>query len=286
MMKTDARGIVAALLSAVLMATIGVISRKTGISAESLTFFRLFLGAAFMGVFLIVTGQGQRLRQWPSWPVLLNGVLLAAFMIFYIQAVNLTTMANAIMLIYLAPPVAALGAALFLDEKLSRLGIFLIGLALFGFAMMMEFTFDFSWQGKQGMGLGYGVLALLAYAAFILMNRRIDARIHAYTSTFYQLLAGACVVMPLVWNRMPSLSSDQWLWVASAGLFPGFLGILSAVMALKKLPAATFGALAYIEPVAVVIFGWLIFQEVLSPVQMAGCACIFASGVAKSFYDR
>lgn len=42
--------------------------------------------------------------------MIFNGALLAGFIIFYVQAMNLTSMANAIMLVYLAPVAASIFA--------------------------------------------------------------------------------------------------------------------------------------------------------------------------------
>ena len=64
---------------------------------------------------------------------------------------------------------------------------------------------------------------------------------------------------------------------------PGFIAILSAVYALSRLPAATFGTLAYFEPIAVVVFGWTLFGETLSPLQLAGCLVIIAGGVGMTW---
>jgi drug/metabolite transporter (DMT)-like permease len=69
------------------------------------------------------------------------------------------------------------------------------------------------------------------------------------------------------------------------GFFPGFLAIFFAVVALSRLPAATFGTIAYSEPVAVVIFGWAIFNEALSPLQIGGCLLIIGSGILKTLTE-
>jgi drug/metabolite transporter (DMT)-like permease len=45
------------------------------------------------------------------------------------------------------------------------------------------------------------------------------------------------------------------------------------------LPAATFGTLAYCEPIAVIAFGWTLFDESLSLMQIGGCLLIIASGI-------
>lgn len=276
-------GIVAALLSALLMGTIGVFSKITGLPAETVTFFRLMLGAGFMLLFLLATRRTGCLRQWPTWPVLVNGGMLSGFIIFYVQAMNLTTMANAIMLVYLAPLAASLYAHFFLGERLNRASVLLIGTALFGFAMMMEFRIDFSGGGNHLAGICLALVAMVCYAGFILINRMIKEHVHVYTRTFYQLLTGALIMLPFLVVDPPAISPENWLWLLGTGLFPGFLAILCAVIALSTLPAATFGTLAYFEPIAVILFGWLIFNETLSPLQIAGCALILGSGAIKTW---
>lgn len=282
----DLTGTLAALLSALCMGTVGVFAKITGLGAETITFFRLLLGAGFMLCFLLVSGQGRKVLCRPSWPVVINGIMLAGFIIFYVQAMSFTTMANAIMMVYLAPPIASIYAHFFLGERLTPLGTGLIGLALLGFAMMMEFRIDLGGSSHHLQGLGFGLLAMLCYAAFILINRVIDERIHIFTRTLYQLLTGGLVMLPLILLAAPALPMRLWPWLAAIGLIPGFLAILCAVIALRRLPAATFGTLAYIEPMAVIGFGWVLFDETLSRLQIGGCLLIVACGILKAWPGR
>jgi drug/metabolite transporter (DMT)-like permease len=74
----------------------------------------------------------------------------------------------------------------------------------------------------------------------------------------------------------------QWPWLIGAGFFPGFLGILLAVIALKQLTAMTYSTLAYLEPISVVFYGWFFFGESLSLLQFCGCLLILASSITKT----
>ncbi len=276
-------GIASAILAGLFMGTMGVFSRKTGLDGEVITFFRLFLGAGFLIVLLALTGKLRLLLVRPTWPVLVNGLMLAGFIVFYIQAMYLTTMANAIMVVYLAPLVASAFAHFVLHEKLTRQSILLICAALFGFAMMMEFKIDLSAGPGHLRGLALAALSMVCYAAFILINRTVRSTVHFYTRTFYQLLTGSLCMLPLFVTDFPAISTANWLWLGGAGFFPGFLGILLAVIALEKLPAATFGTLAYFEPIFVVVLGWAIFGETLNALQLAGCLVIIVSGAVKGY---
>ena len=80
--KMDPVGIITTILSALFMGTVGVFSKITG------------LGACFMLVFLLAIGRSHLICRKPGWPVLLNGCMLAGFIIFYVQAMEFTTMNN------------------------------------------------------------------------------------------------------------------------------------------------------------------------------------------------
>jgi drug/metabolite transporter (DMT)-like permease len=275
-------GVILAVLSALFMGTTGIFSRFTGLPAETVTFFRLFLGAGFLTLFLLISGRSADLKHMPVRSVVISGCFLAGFMIFYIEAMNLTTMANAIMLVYLAPVPASIYAHFYLRERLSFFGWILILMALLGFAAIMEFRLPSSFDGNHSAGLILAAMSMLCYAGFILTNRLIPARVPVMTRSFHQLLVGAAVIFPFFWMTRTHISPINALWLAGTGFVPGFLAITCAVAALSRLPAAAFGTLAYFEPLTVVLIGWFVFSETLSSLQLAGCAMILASGVLRA----
>ncbi len=271
-----------AFLSAFLMGTIGIFSRMTGLPAEIITFFRLFLGAVFMALFLLSIKQLQHLKKRPPYSVLTCGLFLSGFIIFYVQAMNYTSMANAIMLVYLAPVAASIFAHFFLKEKLTARAMIFISMALFGFFLIMEMSFNLIKNSEEMTGLCYGTAALCCYAGFILTNRVIPKTTHPYHSAFYQLLAGSIAILPFCFPMFGNLSPETIPWLIGIGFFPGFLAILFAVLALRELPTAVFGTIAYAEPVTVVIIGWSLFQESLSAMQLCGVFLIIASGISRT----
>ena len=276
-------GIITAITAALCMGTMGVFSRKAGFTAEVITFFRLFIGSCFLLLFLLAKGQLRYVRVWPGLPVLVNGLLLSGFIIFYVQAMSFTTMANAIMVLYLAPLLASIFAHFFLAERLNLTSLFLICGSLFGFAMMLEFKLGFGEESNDVLGMIYALLGLLCYTGFILINRIIAPKVHVYTRTYYQLFIGALCLIPFLFGHLPDLSLHNMLWATGSGFIPGFIGILCAVIALDKLPAATFGTLAYFEPISVILLGYMIFNEQLGLLQIYGCTIILLCGSIKGY---
>lgn len=62
----------------------------------------------------------------------------------------------------------------------------------------------------------------------------------------------------------------------------GFLPILLAVITLRALPVATFGTLAYLEPITVVAPAWVLFDQSLNGLQLAGGVLIILAGIAQA----
>ena len=268
-----------AVWSAIFMATIGVFSRLANLPAEHITFYRLLIGASSLLLFMLMSGKATQIIHAPSKRTVINGVMLAGFMVFYVQAISYISMANAVMLIYLAPLVSALFAHFAFKERLSRHNVALIILALVGFALMLPHT-EAELPAQQQLGFAFAALAMLTYSGFMLMNRK-PSQSTPYQSTLVQLGVGALCLLPFVLITPIIPTTSQWGWLFAIGLIPGFLAILFAVKALRALPAVTFGTLAYIEPVAVVIFAWTLFEESLSGIQLLGASLIITAGICQ-----
>ena len=268
-----------ALSSAALMASIGPIARLSQVDAASLTFYRLAFGAVAIGLFLLGSRQTQLVRQTPHWTVMLNGVLLASFILCFLQAIQTLSLTLAIMLVYLAPACAALIAHFWFKERLTVFSLAMILLAFFGFVLLQDLSS--SQSGQFSAGFGYALGSLLTYCAFLLLNKKVLASEHRLNSTFYQLLVGACCALPFMLQQNAP-SAAQWPWLIAAGLFPGALALWCAVQALTHLPARVYGTLAYAEPVVVVLCAWWLFSEPLSLRQALGVSLIILAGIAQT----
>lgn len=277
--------LILALISAVSMASSGVIARLSGLAAAELTFYRLFVGAICLFALVLVLGKQAELKQKPDRRIVLNGVLLASFMLCFLQAISFISLANAIMLVYLAPALAAIAAHFLFREKLDLASGLLIALSFLGFAMLQQFKLDLVLSEAQWPGFVYGMLSLLTYTGFLLANRHSGQSDSPLQRAFYQLMIGALCVLPFL-NGAPIPAADSLIWVFLAGFLPGFLAIYLAIVALEHLPTRVFGTLAYIEPVAVILAGWLLFQEVLSLLQLGGVALILLAGLTQSLLHQ
>ncbi len=280
-MQSQALYILLALLSAIMMGTIGVFAKYAALPAEQITFFRLLLGSLFLISFMFISGKKGDIFHKPSKRHLFNGLMLAGFMSFYVKAIEYTSMANVIMVIYLAPLLTAIVAHFVFRERLKLVNIIAIAVALTGFSLMSTAPSASEIpDAGQSKGLLFSVVAMLSYSGFMLINRK-PSQASPYQSTLVQLSVGALCLLPLVIMEPVPIDAEQLAWLLAIGLIPGFLAILFAVKALQHLPAVTFGTLAYLEPVAVVFLAWWLFAESLTPIQLFGCSLIILAGIAQ-----
>lgn len=268
-----------ALVSAVAMASSGIIARYSGLAAAELTFYRLAVGGVCLLLFVALTGRFSLLKGKPDWRMAINGVLLASFMLCFLTAIEYISLANAIMLVYLAPPLSAFIAHWLLQERLDLPDSSLIVLSFLGFAMLQQFKFDLVLDAAQLPGLIFGLLSLFAYSGFLLLNRRALPAHSQLQRTFYQLIIGACCVLPFL-SGISLPKPDDIIWIALAGIFPGFIAIYCAIIALQHLPTRVYATLAYLEPVTVILAGWWLFHESLSLLQLSGVLLIILTGLA------
>ncbi len=273
--------IILATIAAVSMGSIGVIARLSGLDAATVTFFRLSIGGILLLLLMLVTGQGRRGQSRPHPLILVNGVMLAGFMAFFIASLQYTTMLMAVMTLYLAPVVATVSAHFLLKERLNRYSFSSVAIVLLGFMLVIYQPADTPTAQISWLGFVFALTAMACYASFILINRMIPEDYDEFTKCNWQFLVGALCVAPMLINAELSLSASQWGWMLLAGIFPGFLGIVLAVYTIKRMPAATFSTISYIEPISAVLLAWLVFHEALMPVQILGCTIIILASIAQ-----
>jgi drug/metabolite transporter (DMT)-like permease len=209
--------------------------------------------------------------------VLMAGLFFAADLTFWHLAIVHTTVANATFLATLAPVWVVLGSGLFLGEKVAG-GVF-VGLALCLVGATALIGASWSANPAQLTGDIYGVITSFFFGAYFLAVRRARRVYGSGRTLFYSTLVTTFVLM------LEALAIEDRMWPtalpAVASLFAlaiishsGGQGMLA--FALGHLPAAFSALVIFLEAVVAAFAGWLIFAEVLGPLQAAGALAIFA----------
>ena len=215
----------------------------------------------------------------------------------------LTTIANAVFLIYTGPLFCTILARIFRKERISRLnGLFLL-IVFVGMLMTigiidykdgaLSFGLDLSVTSteypKKALGDLLGLLSGLFYGMALFFNgyrKDVDSIVRGVWNFVWASVAALSMALVLrPWHGVSAFTGSNW---GSAGLlfvFSGLVALGFLVVAGRNLPAVEMSTISYWECPVAIICGLLIFHEQLTPIGMIGGTLIVGGGFAPIIVD-
>jgi len=240
---------------------------------------RMLLGAL---VFVAVWRWRGRIDYRPGdWKYLLALTACEPCLYFIFEALALqhTSASQAGMITALLPLLVALGAYLFLHERISRT-------TLGGFALALSGALWLSLAGSADehapnplLGNFFELLAILCATAYTLLLKHLTGRYSPFILTALQALVGSLFFVPLAaWQvDWPSTFSMQGLAAVA------YLGVVVTVGAyglfnfgVSRLPASQATAFTNLIPLFTLVFAAVLLGERLNDQQMFAAALVFA----------
>ena len=182
-------------LSMLIFGTIGIFVKYIPLSSGVIAMTRGYIGAAFLLVFMMITGKKPDLKAIKNnlLPLVLSGAAIGINWIFLFEAYNYTSVAVATLCYYMQPVMLIVLTPLILKEKLSKKKLLCVPFALLGMVMVSGVL-----SGPQNVsfkGVAMGLCAAVFYTTVIILNRFLK-NINSYDSTLVQLFMAAVVITP------------------------------------------------------------------------------------------
>lgn len=243
-----------------------------------IVFVRSAVGAAFIAAVIVLGGKREQLHPGRH-PVLLigSGVLLTLHWVLFLKALNRLSIGDAEFITYLAPVFVAFLAPLLLKEKLERVTVAALALAIGGMALI-TLTGDGDAAGLVSMGTLFALCAAVSYALLLFALKKLREDTSALTVTLYQTAVNAVILLPFCAFRDFSVSGRGWASLIVLSFVHTALAGLVYVYAVRGVKAQHVGIIAYLEPVSAMLFGLLFLGEGLGWQDLVGGACIIAAG--------
>lgn len=278
-------GAVAVLLAATLWSMLGtsyaLIQRHVAIDDVTLVTLRAVGGAglaiAWFGwrapsVFAIRAADTVRM-------VLFGLISVSAFYLALILAFRHSSVAVGTLLLYLAPAVVTIGAALWLDDPFTRKKALALALSFAGLLLIVEVWRSDGTQVSLA-GIAFGLASAVTYGSYSLFGKPLTARYAPGTLLVWTLTVGALgllavklAISPGDWPAAtPALGIAVW-----CGLMLTLLPFGLYTVGLSRIPASEASIIATVEPVLAMVFAATLLGERLGPVQMLGAACVIGS---------
>ena len=273
-------GYSSAIIAASLLGSTGIFIRNIDADIYIVNFLRLVIGLFFLLLFLFIKQELYQIRNIKiSFPLMLTGACLALLGFCYMNAINNTSLANAVFLLYLAPLIAIAMSVILLNDRFTIVNVMVIFITFIGFLFLLEFRLSIAIS--QIKGYLWGISAAIFYALFIVFNKKIHISISGLNRCFYQLLFGTIIMAPLVNYSLFNVSMHDFLWIVAMGFVQGFLAFAFAAIALKYLTTYEYGVISYIEPLTASLIGVLLYSESSSLIQIFGYILIFLAGIVQ-----
>ena len=226
----------------------------------------------------------QLRRDWRHYLVLsLFGMLICGAWV-YIAAI--TSPAMNIALIYTSSPVIiSLGAAWWLKEKLTRLQVAGLVLAMVG---VLHVVLKGQWLSLSQVQWVSGdflvLMAAMSWAVFALLQKHWPSPLGAFARLAVMSLLGSVLLLPFVIWEWLDPAHPAWSWRASelvfmVGVFPGIGAYAIYAWAQSVLGASRVGMALYLSPLWGALVSWRILGEPLGWHHLVG-AVLILPGVA------
>lgn len=309
-------GFIAMLLSATGMGFVGTFGRLATpidpvtdskyIIGDFLAFGRMTVGAVGMLVIILLVKKMGSLKSTKlSFAVVAGGLSIGMSLAFYVSSTLMTTIANAVFLIYTGPLFSAILAWIFLKEKISlkqALFLFLVFIGMLmtigiinyvggeGFVFGLDFGADPDYPNKT-VGDIFGLVSGLFYGLALFFYRYrgdIESEVRGFWNFVFGAV-GAIIVMIFRMsvldptNPLEVMTPTNWAWAIGMFLFCGLFAIGFLVVAGKNLLAVELSTISYWECVVALILGFFLWKEAMTPIGMIGGLLIIVGGMAPIF---
>lgn len=257
--KRKGAALPAIFLATVLGASSGLYIKTLPFSSPGMAGFRMGIPFLFLLPYVLKRSMslGPVLHRKRIW---LGSLLNAIRMIMYVLSFKLTTLTNAIVLLYTWPLFA-----LVMQAAVSRTNLKIkeIGLLLTAFSgvVILNFHKGFSLSGNDMKGSLLMLASALIFAITTLIFKGALANHTEGEVLYFQNALGALVFLPLLLLEIPGVPALSILTGVGYGISVGIIGFSCFFFALKRLPVFEYSALGYIEVFFGVMMGILFLGE-------------------------
>jgi drug/metabolite transporter (DMT)-like permease len=222
--------------------------------------------------------------------MMLAGVFLAFHFATWITSLEYTTVASSVVLVTTAPLWVAIFSPFFLNEKITRVTILGIIIALFGSIIVSIGSLcDFSQStitcesignisnGKTLLGDFLALTGAFLSAGYLIIGRKVRKHTSLLTYTFIvYAVAGFFMSVLMLFSKVSFIgySPTAYLLFFALAIIPQLLGHSSFNYALKYKSSALVSVALLGEPIGSVILAFLLLKETPAAAEIAGGAFI------------
>lgn len=244
---------------------------RAEIPSSHLVAMRVTLGAVVLVLFSLATARFTIPRgRWRGVAAL--GIALAAHWLAFFVALNLTTVAVTLAILYIGPVLAAVLSGPLLHERVSRSAYIGLAVAVAGTLFVIR-----PGSGATVAGVAVAAVSGVLLAAIMLLGKPLAADLGGVVVATWELVVASVVLAPFTVQAVRE-SGEFWpQFVVLGALFTGLAGVIYWT-AMRRLPVAVVSVIMYLEPASAVVWAALFLGERPDPLTWLGVILVVAAG--------
>jgi drug/metabolite transporter (DMT)-like permease len=244
---------------------------RAEIPPSHLVAMRVTLGAAVLVLFSMSTTRFTIPRhRWRGVAVL--GIALAVHWLAFFVALNLTTVAVTLAILYIGPVLAAVLSGPVLHERVSRSAYIGLAVAVVGTLFVIR-----PGSGATVAGVAVAAISGLLLAAIMLLGKPLAADLGGLVVATWELVVASVVLAPFTVQAVRE-SGEYWpQFVVLGALFTGLAGVVYWT-SMGRLPVAVVSVIMYLEPASAVVWAAVFLGEQPDALTWLGVVLVVAAG--------
>ena len=262
--QRDIHALVAGLVTVTVWGSAFVAIRDAGktLSPGSLALGRLLVSVVVLGVAAWIMREPLPRRRDLAGIAAFGVLFLGVYSIALNAAERHVDAGTAAMLINVGPILIAILAGIFLREGFPRwlfagCAVAFSGCVLIGVANTQS-------SSRAGVGVVLLIVAAFAYAAAVVIQKPVLARVSPLQVTWLGCAAATVVCLPflpMLVGELRDAGPSEVGWIVYLGVAPTALGFAAWAYALRRMSAGRLASLAYLIPVVAILLGWVLLGE-------------------------
>lgn len=280
MKNTHIKNLVELNVGIIFISTSGILGRYISMPPPITIWFRCFLAAIFLGLFIWYKKMDLRITTKKDFnTIVLSGLLFGVHWVTYFYALKLSNVAIGMLSLFTFPVITALLEPLFFKTKLNRKQVFLGGIVLVGIYFL---TPEFNLQNNYTLGIIFGLISSVFYALRNILLKQKIATYNGSVLMFYQMITVNLVLWPVFFIFDTTPSNHDWEALLTLAILTTAIGHTLFVMSFKNFTVSTASIISSIQP----IYGIIFLNEIPASKTVIGGFFILLTVIIESFQTK
>ncbi len=276
-MSAHAVGYVAAIIQAVLYATMGIFAKllyECGLSAQLVMVLRFSCTVIFLGLFILLFHGRKFISHQPAVYVQSIFFFLSAWL--YFLAVERINAGLATVLFYTFPAIVAVLNVFVFHEKLTARVIIALALSLLGIVLISGVLAPDE-AALDPIGIIFAIAACTAFAIYSVLIQKTARTESSFTATFtisLVCLAASLILFAGELGGLAHISAKELALGSGLAILATILPIVLYIFAIARIGATKASIISIIETPSSLLLAWLILGETIDVFQGIGALLV------------